>query len=170
MDSSIATDPRFKLLGRALGVSWREAIGSCFLLWLACYERRSKCFRKVEADIAAELEGFADALLKVGLASPGGAADEVIVHGVEKRIEFLASQSKKGAIGGKKSGKSRASRSNQTLPHREASSRRSCLQAQIRPVLRLSAPCNPIRFPRSLFKQNIRSRWAIWPTAPMCAT
>lgn len=109
MDSSIATDPRFKLLGRALGVNWKEAIGSCYLLWLACYDRRSKCFAKVEADIAAELEGFADALLKVGLATRGDTADEIIVHGVEPRIVFLEKQVEKASKGGKKSGETRRS-------------------------------------------------------------
>ena len=110
MDSSIATDPRFKLLAKRLGITWREAIGSCFLLWLSCYDRRSKCFDKLEADVAAELDGFADALVASKLATDNG-DDTIDVHGVEKRIEFLKKQAKKGSAGGKKSGKSRASKS-----------------------------------------------------------
>jgi hypothetical protein len=43
------------------------------------------------------------------------------VHGVEKRIEFLEKQAKKGAVGGKRSGKSRASRSKPMPANPEAS-------------------------------------------------
>lgn len=106
MDSSIVSDPRFKIVAKRLGVSWREVIGSCFLLWLAAYERRSKCFSKIEADIAAELDGFSNALCVVGLADDNK-DDTINVHGVDARISFLESQSRKGKKGGKNSGKSR---------------------------------------------------------------
>jgi hypothetical protein len=106
MDSSIAADPRFKLAARELGIAWTAVVGSCFLVWLAAYERRSKRFRKIEADIAAEVDGFANALVSVGLATELD-ADTIEIHGVEKRITFLDSQKQRAAKGGKQSGKSR---------------------------------------------------------------
>lgn len=100
MDSSVASDPRFKLVAAALGVKWTEVVGSSFLLWLACYERRSERLRKVEADVAAELSGFADALVAEGLADDCGDGT-IVVHGVTERIEFLKRQAERGAKGGK---------------------------------------------------------------------
>ncbi len=109
MDSSIASDPRFKLVAAALDVKWTEVIGSCFLLWLACYDRRSERLRKVEADIAAEMKGFAQALVEEGLADDCG--DEIIlIHGVRERIEFLVKQAERGAKGGKSKGKRKPKR------------------------------------------------------------
>jgi hypothetical protein len=105
MDSSIASDPRFKMLGKALGVTWREVIGSCFLVWLASYERRSERFSELEADTAAEIDGFAQALCDVGLAHADGA--QIVLHGVTQRISFLARQRERGKRGGKRSGTTR---------------------------------------------------------------
>ena len=101
MDSSIVSDPAFKLVARSLGVHPREIYGACFLLWLACYERRSECLSKAEADACADLEHFAQALVDAQLATEDG--DNIIVHGVVKRIQFLNKQREKGAAGGKKS-------------------------------------------------------------------
>lgn len=108
MDSSIATDPRFRLLAADLSVTKQEVIGSCFLLWLSCYERRSERFKVDEADVAAERSGFAKALVRRGLAEFVD-AETVLVHGVGARIGFLERQQERGARGGKKSGKSRRS-------------------------------------------------------------
>jgi hypothetical protein len=105
MDSSIITDPRFKLLGKRLGISWREAVGSCFLLWTACYERRSKKLTKAEADASAEIEGFAAALIEVGLAHDDD-RDKIVIHGVDARIKFLKEQQARGSNGGRNSRKS----------------------------------------------------------------
>lgn len=106
MDSSILADPAFKLVAADLDITFKEVIGCCFLLWLACYERRSKCFTKVEADIAAEQTGFADALIRRDLGDEID-GDLIEIHGVDKRISFLEAQGKKGRKGGKSSGKSR---------------------------------------------------------------
>lgn len=104
MDSSIVSDPRFKLVAQALKVKWTEVIGSCFLVWLACYDRRSTCLRKVEADLAAEISGFSKALIDENLADEMG--DGVVrIHGVEERIKFLLKQAESGAKGGKSKGK-----------------------------------------------------------------
>lgn len=104
MDSSIVSDPRFKLAAQTLNVNWKEVIGACFLVWTACYDRRSTCLRKIEADLAAELSGFSDALIGEKLADDMG--DGVVrIHGVEKRIEFLLKQAESGSKGGKSKGK-----------------------------------------------------------------
>ena len=106
MDSSILTDPRFKMLAQELGISFREAIGSCFMLWMGCYERRSDCLSERLADASAEVKGFAKALVLVGLADEES-ADRFVIHGVRERIRFLGNQATRGRSGGLASGKSR---------------------------------------------------------------
>lgn len=148
MDSSVASDPRFKMLGRILGVTWREAVGSCFLVWLTCYDRRSGRLTVAEVDIASEVDGFAEALVSVGLAhleaereasaSANAKQDEttleklqrvVVIHGVDERIEFLNKQREKGSKGGKSSGKARRNhrteKDKQPEANREADASRS---------------------------------------------
>lgn len=109
MDSSVASDPRFKLVATDIGKPWREVIGSCFLLWLACYERRSDRLPIDEADLASQVDGFSRALAARGLAD---IIDEktVRIHGVKERIKFLKRQRTRGSSGGKKSGESRRSK------------------------------------------------------------
>lgn len=109
MDGSVASDPRFKLVAAALGVPWTQVAGSCYCVWLTCYERRSKRLRKVEADVAAELSGFADALVAEKLATDCGDGT-IEIHGVEKRIAFLNAQAERGSKGGKKRKKSETSK------------------------------------------------------------
>lgn len=122
MDSSIANDPRFRLVARSLGVKFTEVIGSCFLVWLACYERRSERLRKVEADVAAGLEGFADALISEDLADEID-GEFIMIHGVKERIEFLSRQAERGAKGGRS--KKNQSSNKQTLKQTEASAKQS---------------------------------------------
>lgn len=105
MDSSMVGDPRFRIIARKLNVSIREVFGACFLLWLACYERRSERLKPIEANASTDLDGFLEALIEVGLAH---ADDEwICIHGVRDRIRFLFAQAKKGKKGGKNSVKSR---------------------------------------------------------------
>ncbi len=104
MDSSIRGDPRFRLLARRLEVDWKTAIGACWLAWLACYERRRPDLPLIEIDIAAEIDGFADALIAVGLADRSD-DDRAVLHGVEPRLAFLKEQAVRGAKGGKAKGK-----------------------------------------------------------------
>ena len=108
MDSSIVSDPRFKLVAADLGRTWREVVGSCFLVWLACYERRSARLPIEEADLAAEINGFSAALSRRGLADID--VNDVVIHGVKARISFLNKQSALASRGGKSSGKSTRSK------------------------------------------------------------
>jgi hypothetical protein len=105
VDSSVVSDPRFKLLGRALGLSWTDALGRCVLVWMVCYERRSVHLTRAEVDVSADHDGFAAALIAVGLAHADG--DAIAIHGVEERIEFLVRQQEKGKSGGTRSGRKR---------------------------------------------------------------
>jgi len=109
MDSSLVADPRFKLLAFKLEVEFATIIGYCYLTWLACYERRSKCLSRDEANACVGVSKWSDVLLEVGLADE---CDEGIsIHGVDSRIEFLKSQAKKGRKGGRSRAKPEASKS-----------------------------------------------------------
>lgn len=159
MDSSVVADPRFKLLGKRLGITWREALGSCFLVWLACYERRSEAMVADELDIAAECDGFASGMVSVGLARPeangeayashsaqAGAVNgstRLIVHGVKARIAFLEKQRTKGKTGGKRSGKARQNKGVKSQAKREANGSRSAQAYSPAPALTLTPALTP---------------------------
>lgn len=100
MDSSIVSDPRFKLVGQSLGIRHSEVIGCCYLLWLSCYERRSERYSIRLANACVDLSGFAEALIEEELCTDHGDGT-MTVHGVEERIAFLKRQAEKGAKGGK---------------------------------------------------------------------
>jgi hypothetical protein len=107
MDSSIVSDPRFEFVGEALserlGLTEQDAtdllIGKCYRVWLVCYERRSATLTVREVDKAARMTGFAVALAAEGLADIDG--DEVFLHGVDARIDFLERQRANGSKGGR---------------------------------------------------------------------
>lgn len=109
MDSQITFDPRFGMMAKILGVSRKEVYGACFQLWLHCYQSRSECLSVDEANASAEIDGFAEAMIKVGLADTAcdQGADRLTVHGVRERIRFLGNQSTRGKKGGKASAKAK---------------------------------------------------------------
>lgn len=100
MDSSINNEPRFKLLARQLGIPFLHGVGCCWAVWLACYHARSDRLTKAETNASADVEGFADAMVSVGLADADG-DDYLRFHGVDVRIAFLLKQSQRGKSGGK---------------------------------------------------------------------
>lgn len=100
VDSSSLTDPRFKLLGKALGMNHFEARGRCLYVWNECYERASERLTMDEVDALAEVDGFARAMISVGLAS--FIESVVTVAGVEQRIEWIRSRRKSALKGGKR--------------------------------------------------------------------
>ncbi len=112
MDSSIAFDPRFKMIAKSLGISLREVIGSCFLLWLHCYQSRSERLSVAQANASADVDGFAEAMIVAGLADEENVNGAVWlkVHGVKERIRFLTNQRSRGKAGGKASAKSKAAK------------------------------------------------------------
>lgn len=148
MDSSIATDPRFKLLALRLKISRNETAGALFHVWLACYEQRRADMSKLEIDVAAEIDGFADALIAERLADNRNG--RVAIHGAKKRIEFLKSQREKGRRGGQKSAESRADKSEANGQPNGSLHASGCAQAYT-PAPDLSpapAPDRPPKAPR----------------------
>jgi hypothetical protein len=122
VDSSVFTDVRFRLLAKVMKISQYDAIGRCVAIWMGCYDRRSKCLSKCEADASADLDGFADALLEVGLASTSRTkdADKIVIHGVESRIKFLQAQSDKGRKGGRSKKQDSSNFENKQIDRSEA--------------------------------------------------
>lgn len=117
MDSEIVADPAYAFVADQLGVPITQIWGCCFAVWLVCYNRRSERLRIAEADRAARLTGFAEAMIATEeLAFRDG--DDVIFRGVAKRIGFLDKQAERGAKGGKASGNRRRKESNKTRSER----------------------------------------------------
>lgn len=86
------------LLARHLGINVYEVMGRIIRVWFVCYDRRSAVLQPIEVDIAADRDGFADAMIASGLgdSDPNG----VYVRGVIERIRFLETQSRKGQRSG----------------------------------------------------------------------
>jgi hypothetical protein len=157
MDSSIATDPRFKLMALDLGISRNELAGALFYVWLACYERRSERLSKRLADASAEIEGFANALVEAELADDDD--DSILVHGAAVRIEFLLKQAEKGRKGGKKGKgkpKRRSSKANvkQMLNKAEAKPKQSRSKAKA-----YSPTLTPDPAPALTDAEQVISKW-----------
>lgn len=102
VDSQALRDPRFRRAARRLNVSHHEVLARCISVWMVCYERREAVIAREDIEIAAELEGFTDALVGSDLADLVSDRD-VYIRGVTERITFLERQSERG----KKSGESR---------------------------------------------------------------
>lgn len=111
MDSAAITDPRMHLLARHLGINVFEVLGRILRVWFVSYDRRSAVLQPIEIDIAADRDGFADAMVASGLAvteEDGG----LYVKGVSERIAFLELQAEKG----KRSGQIRRDKSQLRTP------------------------------------------------------
>lgn len=114
VESSVFTEPRYKLLAEELGVSRFDVIGRMVAIWTACYEMRSKCLTDAEANACADHKQFTAALLKYRFATRVSDT-EIEIHGVEKRIDFLVKQAEKGARGG------RSGRPSEQVSHADSS-------------------------------------------------
>jgi uncharacterized phage protein (TIGR02220 family) len=91
VDESALTDPRFQRLRRYLSITFHEGIGRAVPVWMTAYNRRSAIMTTEDVDIAADLDGFAGAMVRADLAEQ---VDEshVRLRGVEDRIQFLLKQ------------------------------------------------------------------------------
>ncbi len=109
MDSSIAFDPRFKMMAKILGIHPLHVVGCCWSVWLHCYQSRSERLSGAEANASADIDGFIEAMVQAGLAHEEKVEQTVLfnVHGVNERIRFLGGQKKRGQAGGEASAKSR---------------------------------------------------------------
>lgn len=121
VDSDFVNGPKNKRLARKLGASRFQTAGQCLEVWSACYITRSPFLVAEDVDNAAELDGFADAMVAAELAErvPAGHRvtvelefrDEVVpvtieadcdcllIAGVLERIEFLLRQVEKSRRG-----------------------------------------------------------------------
>lgn len=105
VDDSALHEPRLRCLAKTLGIGHYEALGRIIHVWMLCYNRRTATVRTIDIDVAAELDGFAAAMITEELAEQ---TDEgVYVRGVTERIEFLERQADRG----RKSGASRRNKS-----------------------------------------------------------
>jgi hypothetical protein len=106
IDDKMARDPRVLRLAKALGWSRRETMGCLLDVWSVCYDRVEDTLPEVDIDTAAELDGFTDRMVEVGL----GARKRnglVRVAGAEERLNYLRGQSENGRKGGLKSAEAR---------------------------------------------------------------
>ena len=62
IEQSVWTDPRFVILGRAIGVDAFGAIGRMAKIWAYCTERQTHHLTPDELDVLAAHEGYADAM------------------------------------------------------------------------------------------------------------
>jgi hypothetical protein len=98
VDSQALLDARFKRLARVLGIDWREALGRCVVVWMACYDAKDATMATADPDIVAELNGFGAALVASGLADDLG-GDRLRIRGVADRIGFLERQRDRSRLG-----------------------------------------------------------------------
>jgi hypothetical protein len=95
VEGKAMTDPRFKALGNEIGATWFEAMGRCLAVWALAYERRTAVMLDRHIDAAAEMRGFARAMVAAELAGdvPGG----VRLAGVTEGVQWLLIQDTKRA-------------------------------------------------------------------------
>lgn len=96
------TDPRFAVLGRAIGGNRWEAIGRCLLVWNQCQESNQyalspSIINALHDDLTMD---FAAAIVACGLGRVEGDG-RVYVCGTPGRIEWLETQRRNGAKGGR---------------------------------------------------------------------
>jgi uncharacterized phage protein (TIGR02220 family) len=111
IDDKFLRDPRVHELALALGISRFDAMGRLLAVYAICYDLERDVLTTRAIDIAAEREGFADAVFEADLAVNvrGG----MRIRGALERIEYLQTKSESGRIGGIKSGESRRNSSKQ---------------------------------------------------------
>jgi hypothetical protein len=101
VDSQALRDPRFRRAAKRLQVSHHEVLARCIHVWMVCYERREPVITREDIDIAAELDGFTDALVSSELAE-SLTPNEIYVRGVSERIQWLEKQSERGKRSGER--------------------------------------------------------------------
>ena len=138
VDSSSLTDPRFKLLGKALGMTHFEARGRCLFVWNECYERASSLLSLDEVDALAEHDGFGRAMVHVGLASLRG--ERVHVKGIEQRIEWVKTRRRAAQEGGRKNRENWKQKKSHDLTDSHMASQKASLEESHVALLEESQP------------------------------
>ena len=101
LDSEMRNDPRIRKLTRALGEHRLLVHGRLIEVWWLCYEGITDVLRAEDVDDAAELDGFAVAMVASRLAEQLDAGHVRIV-GAAKRIGYRLKQVDAGHRGGEK--------------------------------------------------------------------
>ncbi len=116
IDDSFMRDPRVIRLSKLCGWSRRETNGCLLDVYAVVYDRASETILAADVDTAAELEGFAEKMVEVGLASPvtrvgfANSGSLLRISGAKKRIKYLKTREESGRQGGIKSGITRRNR------------------------------------------------------------
>lgn len=103
LETQIWADTRFKILGLKAGIDFFSAIGRCAAVWSYCTERSKYDLSQEEIDMAADLSGFAQALIDSELGTRLE-NDQIRVHGTQGRVEWLENK-RRGAEKARKSKK-----------------------------------------------------------------
>lgn len=99
VDDSALRDPKMLRLCKLLGWRPRETVGALVYVWAICYDRETAIVEDpADIDTAADHDGFAEAMISVGLATAEEAG--LRLRGVEKRIAYLKDQRESGSRGG----------------------------------------------------------------------
>jgi uncharacterized protein len=102
-------DARIVALGRRLGIDRFSALGRMAFIWRHCTEEETHTITLELADAVADLTGFSDACVSVGLATFVGPG-LLKIKGTEGRIEWISHRREAARIGGLKSAEVRASK------------------------------------------------------------
>lgn len=118
IDDMFVRDPRIVKVQRAVRASTgaeltrHDVMGRLLCVFAIVYDRVDDVLSVDDIDIAAELDGFAEAMIVAGLASRDRRG--VLIRGANKRLEYLRTRSDSGREGGRKSGETRRNRAKQT--------------------------------------------------------
>lgn len=98
LDGKVWKDPRTKRLAFAKRWSMRETVGTLAAIWDVAYDNKSPLMLRIDVDVIAECDGFADELVRVGFADEAG--DSLRLCGIDERIGYLLAQAERGRNGG----------------------------------------------------------------------
>lgn len=101
VDGDALRDTRVvKRLPRALGLDLYATLGRLVHVWILGYDQRSAIVTAIDIDDAANLDGFATAMIKAELAEDMGDG-KVRIRGVADRIGYLLAAAENGRKGGR---------------------------------------------------------------------
>jgi hypothetical protein len=100
------TDPRYRILGRELGIDRWSALGRMCVVWNLCQEHESYVLaREILNSLFDDISCLSDALLTSGLGKKHRFG--IYIAGTEGRIEWLANKRRTGRQNGKRGGRPR---------------------------------------------------------------
>jgi len=129
LDDRARRDQRLYDLAALLGWSVRETFAALIDVWEICYDRvtdvlpeimvNNRVFREAPPNTPVDFD-FAGKMVQVGYARKHAAPRMIVIAGAKKHIRYLREQSKRGMVGGQKSGESRRKHTKRALPEVEA--------------------------------------------------